>query len=405
MKSAFLSALPYMPQHRKRSRRGNMLTLDDLLDEGRSQKPMAGGELDLILMGYRFAQVFETELHAFTPKKTKPEEMLDLWQLAFGALLTRDRTPAAVLVSEAVEAAKEAFGPHVAPVTNAFLRRVGREHDAILARLEKNPEALLSPALSSRWQSIPEVRSRLAGQLLDRPDSGIPSIDAQGNWALRAIEDFRGGAPLQGIDRSSWDFCQWLAKEVAPELARGPWLDACAAPGGKLVGLAAAAGLLATKPGATPLAYATDAKFQRVERLRANLTRWSLIDRVPSTLLAWGHNDGKIATHIPEGWPAEWPLILADLPCSGSGTLASRPDLLLEDLGERVTSLRPLQSAILLALLEKRAPGGKLVAVVCSVDPEEIDFVSGVLGAKPVYRSLDRLTEGPAQGLIAWVVS
>jgi 16S rRNA (cytosine967-C5)-methyltransferase len=396
MKDAFLAALPYMPRHRARSKRSASLTLDDLLDEGRAQQALAGGALDLVLMGYRLSHVFADAVQEFTPKKVKPDELLDLWQLAFAALLSRDRTPGPVLVSEAVEAAKSTFGPHVASITNAFLRRAAREREDTLASLEEFPERALGRELAGRWSSEPALRKRLARAAVERPESGIPSIDAEGRWESRPLEAFQDGPPLQALDAGSWDLCRWLAERWSARLSKGePWLDACAAPGGKLIGLTVASGSRA--------AFATESRFPRLERLRSNLSRWKMAD-AKTALHAWGEENPK-SEGLPREWPDRFSMIVADLPCSGTGTLASRPDLLLEDIGARVRSLKPVQEKILAALRPKLAPGGELAVILCSIDPEEIATVTGALGAEPVYRSFDRSPERRTQGLVAWVVS
>ena len=63
--------------------------------------------------------------------------------------------------------------------------------------------------------------------------------------------------------------------------------------------------------------------------------------------------------------------VLADVPCSGTGTLAHNPEikwrLKLEDLAE----LRPRQLAILQAAMQKVGPGGRLVYSTCSLEHEE----------------------------------
>ncbi len=396
MKAALLEALPFLPRHRARSKRASQLSLDDILDDRRASGELAGGVLDLVLMAYRYRAPFELAWREFSGKSLRPAELEDLLQILFGALLSRDRTPGPVLVSEAVEATRQAFGPAACGLVNAFGRKTLATKDAWLAKLEADPLLALPAALRERWSAHPAILARSARQLLRRPEAGIWSFDAGGSFAKREATAFREEGRLQAIDPGSWDLLGWILERVrANPPPAGAWLDACAAPGGKLLGLLARG----TVPADAEL-HATDAKFRRVERLRENLARWGSETRVRTSLHAWGDAKADRSDELP----ARFAFALADLPCSGSGTLHTRPDLLDLDWAERMISTLDLQKRILAEVRDRVAPGGALFVSLCSVDPVEVDHVSGLLGRAPDFSSWDRREE-TCEGLTAWHVT
>ena len=98
--------------------------------------------------------------------------------------------------------------------------------------------------------------------------------------------------------------------------------------------------------------------------------------------------------------------VLADVPCSGTGTLARNPEikwrLTPEDLGD----LHARQVGILRAALQQLAPGGRAVYSTCSLEREENeDVVEEVLRDNPAYQlrdcreELERLRE---DGELVW---
>jgi 16S rRNA (cytosine967-C5)-methyltransferase len=126
-------------------------------------------------------------------------------------------------------------------------------------------------------------------------------------------------------------------------------LDVCAAPGGKLLQLAAA--------GAATTAL--DASEPRVGRLRANLARTGLTaDVVVADALVW--EPGR-----------RFDAVLVDAPCTATGTIRRHPDLPYLRSGREVPALVALQAALIARAWDWVAPGGRLVYCVCSLLPAE----------------------------------
>jgi 16S rRNA (cytosine967-C5)-methyltransferase len=63
--------------------------------------------------------------------------------------------------------------------------------------------------------------------------------------------------------------------------------------------------------------------------------------------------------------------VLADVPCSGTGTLARNPEIKWRLRPEDLRDLHAKQVAILRAALQQLAPEGHVVYSTCSLEPEE----------------------------------
>ena len=72
---------------------------------------------------------------------------------------------------------------------------------------------------------------------------------------------------------------------------------------------------------------------------------------------------------------AEFDRVLADVPCSGTGTLARNPEIKWKLKPEDLRDLQSRQMAILNAAMGHVAPGGRLVYSTCSLEPEENEQV------------------------------
>lgn len=131
----------------------------------------------------------------------------------------------------------------------------------------------------------------------------------------------------------------------------GPVLDACAAPGGKTLGLAFRV------PEARPF-VAADVSGRRLERLRDPVFRLGL-DVCLLRMDARAPAIGQART------------VLLDAPCTGTGVLRRRPDARWRLSQDKLDSLVALQSELLEAMARVVEPGGLLVYATCSLEPEE----------------------------------
>jgi len=87
--------------------------------------------------------------------------------------------------------------------------------------------------------------------------------------------------------------------------------------------------------------------------------------------------------------------VLVDAPCSGLGTLASRPDLRWRLRLADVRRLAALQSSLVANAAELVRPGGALTYSVCTVTRAETLDVVGPLAASGRWRLADLGTEWP----------
>ena len=154
------------------------------------------------------------------------------------------------------------------------------------------------------------------------------------------------------------------------------WLDLCAGPGGK----ARLLGGLAAERGARLVA--ADLHPHRARRVLDAL----------NPLAQRGENYGVIAA---DGRQAPWPpgtfdRVLADVPCSGLGSLRRRPEARWRKTPGDVAELASLQRELLGTALDSVRPGGVVAYVTCSPHLAETrDVVTAVAQARDDVTILD----------------
>ena len=144
---------------------------------------------------------------------------------------------------------------------------------------------------------------------------------------------------------------QWVVEAVGA-LPGHDLLDACAAPGTKLLAL------LARDPGARALALDVDP-----DRLRLVESGAERLGLDPPVLAAADARRPPTAQRFD--------LVLADVPCTGTGALRRRVDARWRRRPGDADRFAAFQREVLDGLADRVAPGGVLVYATCSVEREE----------------------------------
>jgi 16S rRNA (cytosine967-C5)-methyltransferase len=180
---------------------------------------------------------------------------------------------------------------------------------------------------------------------------------AQAEGGLRLAErhvrlaDQRPVTSLPGFAEGQWwvqDLASSLPARLVPA-ATTHVIDACAAPGGKTLQLAAAGHRVTS----------LDRSESRLARLRDNLARTGLDAEI------------VIADALDFTPEAPFDAVLLDSPCSATGTFRRHPEVLYRASTRIIAELADLQRHLLEQAAGWVKPGGSLVYAVCSLEQEE----------------------------------
>lgn len=282
------------------------------------------------------------------------------------------RIPVHAALNESVELVRFAGHPHAAGMVNAVLRKLATApapRQPLVESTAAFAERLGHPLwLAERWVKL---YGRAAAEAVCASDQQPPS-------ASELFAPGTGGPSLPPMDPGSRLVAE-LAAASQPGAAR-VW-DCCAAPGGKTLVMAH------RLPQAQILA--TDKSPSRLKRLAERLAT-----ELPGRATAVEQAD---AAAMPDT-AGVFDLVLCDVPCSGTGTLARNPEirhrLALHDLARQAER----QRSILEGASQRLAPGGRLLYSTCSLEPEENEAVvehilreNGALRLLPVAPLLEGL--------------
>ncbi len=301
------------------------------------------------------------------PEQRLADEVAIALRMGAFQLLHMDRIPVHAALSESVELCRAAGQPHATGMVNAVLRKVAAAQKPGVRVFESTAafaERLGHPLwLVERWVKAYGRDAALKICKADQHEHGEGGMFAP---------DSDPAAALPVMDDGSRLVAEIAAAAMPAGLDRPArvW-DCCAAPGGKTL-------ILALRlPQAEVLA--TDVSARRLAQMQARMRRHAYAERVKCAVA-----DAAEEKNVR----GEFDLILCDVPCSGTGTLAGNPEirhvLRVEELERQSTR----QKRILRGALQRLAPGGRLVYSTCSLEPEECEQVVDALVAEHNLRRI-----------------
>jgi 16S rRNA (cytosine967-C5)-methyltransferase len=326
--------------------------------------------------------------------KLDPEVSVALRMGAF-QLQFLDRVPAHAAIDESVELTKHCGHRFASGLVNAVLRKLASAGPATDLPEETAAELAMAQAhpawLVERWTRFYGLEAARAicryGQIqparivrLPNADKEAAAVEAELVTAGVRLEPaailtvargvLSGDLTATAAFREGRVRLQDEGSQLIAELAacsanalnqdQEKILDTCAAPGGKTLILAE------RNPQARILAC--ESSQRRLAELTTRLTAHSA--RIECRLAD--------ATALNE--ESVFDLVLADVPCSGTGTLGRNPEIRHRLRPEDLARHAERQRAILSEALRAVCPGGRVVYSTCSLEPEENEqVVSAIL--------------------------
>ena len=301
-----------------------------------------------------------------------------------------DRIPAHAAIGESVELAKLAGHTFAARMVNAVLRGLAAQArpDALAAGLSvaELAAATAHPGwMVERWarfygmeqargicehgQRQPELAIRLGDDSVEA-ELAAAGIELAPGTLLRAARRVVGGdvtameAFRSGRLRIQEEGSQLIA-ELAGQGSR--ILDCCAAPGGKT--------LILAERNPTSRITACELSPARLEAMRLRIITSAHAERI----------ELRQADAADLSEAEGFDLVLADVPCSGTGTLGRNPEIRHRLQAADLSRHHDRQSAILRGAL--RAGTRRVVYSTCSLEPEENGaVVDEVLAENAMWR-------------------
>jgi 16S rRNA (cytosine967-C5)-methyltransferase len=337
-------------------------------------------------------------------------EVLTALRLAAYQLLFLDRVPERAAVHESVQLVKRARKRSAVPFVNAILRKVagvasGHAGVSGIGKAQTPAELAAFCAhplwLVERWirefgfesarevctydQRIPETAIRLPDpttleelkkQKIElSPGHLLTSAYRVVSGDITATRQFRDGQVMIQDEASQL---------VSLLVGRGAnILDCCAAPGGKTRTLAE------RNPNANIIAM-------ELHPHRARMLRKLVVAANVQVIAADAGN-------FP--LDAVFDRVLADVPCSGTGTLARNPEIKWRLKPEDLLDLHARQLAILQSAMQRVSSGGRIVYSTCSLEREENLAVVENAMSDHSFRVLDcriELERLRSQGELLW---
>lgn len=288
----------------------------------------------------------------------------------FAALDDRTAASAAILHSVPDWLAEMWWGQLGADRTRALLRQINSPAESALRvnTLKGEPQRVLSELPAT---SLPQPAPEWEGK------PGLPGLPevlvTRGGFDVFGSELFRDGLVMPQSRASAV-----VARVVDPQPGERV-LDLCAAPGGKTTHLAA----LMNGQGELT---AVEVHPGRARELKQTC------EQMGAGFVDVTEADGR-EFHSATGFDR----VLVDPPCSGLGTLQSRPDLRWQPRRGQIGDLAAKQTELLQAGGRAVRPGGTIVYSLCTISAQEAAVVDRYVATHPEFTCEQRWELLPSQ--------
>jgi len=365
---------------------------------------------ELVMGVLRWRSLLDSQIAASSaqPLAKLDPEVLTALRLAVYQLRWLSRIPARAAINESVELVKRARKRSAASFVNAVLRKLANvspvDASPKLAIIETSVEELAAGSahpswLVERWtrtygldsafricqhdQTVPVTAIRLRSPAAEAQlhADGIELAPGALLASARLVQ--RGDITRSAAFRAGLCIIQDEASQlVAALVGHGERiLDCCAAPGGKTLAIADG------NPNAE--VAAVDLHPHRARLLQRLLNANDLASEAGTRKIRVIAAD---AQNLP--FVAGFDRVLADVPCSGTGTLARNPEIKWRLTPEDLADLQARQLAILRSAMAHVVAGGRLIYSTCSLEREENeDVIERSLEADSSSRVLDCRSE------------
>ena len=320
-------------------------------------------------------------------------------------ILFLDKIPAHAAVDEAAKLAHARRLPasHVGFI-NAILRRLARGETPPLPKVEDDPVAALAAAtahpswLVERWLArygLEETKSRLTA------NNQVPALTIRVNTLRTDPSSLRERLEREGVKAAPCRFSPVglifesvdQPPESLPSFREGLWLfqdeaaqlTTCLLPvrsGQNILEIGAGRGgkttHLAEAVNNQGLILAVDYHGQRLGSLSRNLKRWGVTCAQPLR---------TDATRLLPIKPGSLDAVLIDAPCSALGIMRRHPEIKTRLEEADLATFPPRQRSMLDTASNLLKPGGRLLYITCTTEPEENeDLIAVFLADHPEYR-------------------
>ena len=291
-------------------------------------------------------------------------------------------------VNTTVELVRALEFPRQAGLANAVMRELGRR----MTRIQNitDPIDNIPETFQKRWRAAygDEAVRKIAELVSRRAPLDITARHSAAELA-RTLKSEQIGkqtvrchhsgdiVTMPGFEAGEWwvqDIAAALPAQLMGDVEGKDIFDICAAPGGKTAQLIAAGAQVT----------AIDNDQDRLDRLSENLTRLNMTARIICSDVLSDTFADALSGNMADG-------ILLDAPCSATGTIRRRPDLLIRKADLDITELAKIQAQMVEACLAHLKPQGVMVYATCSLQPEEGEHIA----AEMLSRHKDRLAAYP----------